>query len=190
MNLMITLTLLIKKLLGLIQKKLKYFFEMPIEVTDGCLIMGNGVIANNDLNTNALYFFYQQKDLAEIFGEIIEKLDRIEDYEEEIILTGTSADHVVDPFNIIPYGLPSKCHEKLVVIVDGEKDIAFILSQALLHVGKVCRGDTLYILFYITIDEAKWNEIWLLYEPAFMKLKSQNLIDYLIHYKLKKQKSN
>ena len=180
---MITLALLIKKLLGLMQTKLKYFFEMPIEVTDGCLIMGNGDIANNGLNTNVIYFFYQEEGLVEIFGEIIEKLDRIEDYEEEIITTGTSADHSVDPFNIIPYGLPSKCHKKLFVIVDGKKDIGFILSKALLHVGIVCKGDTSYILFYITIDEAKWNDIWSLYEPAFIKLQSEKRIKYYIHFK-------
>ena len=187
---MITLALLIKKLLGLMQTKLKYFFEMPIEVTDGYLIMGNGFIADNALNTNALYFFYQQddeieknKEKTEIFGEIIKKIDEIEDYEEEIISTGTSADHSVDPFNIIPYGLPSKCHVKLVVILDGKKDIGLILSKALLHVGIVCKGDTSYILFYIAIDEAKWNDIWSLYEPAFSKLQSEKRIKYYIHFK-------
>ncbi len=185
---MITLGLFIRKFFDLMQAKLNGFFEMPIEVTDGCLIMGNGDIVNNDINTNTLYFHYnrlaeQERERNKIFGEIIEMLDRIEDYEEEIIVTGTSADNSLNPFNIIPYGSPSECHKKLVVIVDGKKDIGFIITKALLHVGMVCKVDTSYVLFYIKIDKAQWDEMWALYEPAFNKLENEKHIRCFFDYK-------
>jgi hypothetical protein len=177
-NQMITVGLLIKGFLDLMQTKLNNTFEMPIELTDGCLIMGNGDMGKDGINKNALYFNYRQKpiNVKSVFGNIIENLNRIEDYEEEIIVTGTSADHSLDPFNTIPYGLPSKCHGKLVVIVDGKKDIGFIINKALLHVGMACKGVTTNILFYITIDKSKWYDIWSLYEPAFNKLQAEKHI--------------
>ncbi len=185
---MVILGLLIKELFELMQANIKRIFEVPIEVTDGCLIMGNGDIANNDINANTLHFHYRHKAEIEknkIFGEIIQMLNGIDNYEEEILSTGDSVGHSVESFNTIPYGLPSICHEKLVVIVDGKKDIGFIINKALLHVGIACKGDTSHVLFYITIDKAKWEEIWLLYKPAFNKLESEKSIKFFMHFNLK-----
>lgn len=117
----------------------------------------------------------------EVFGSIIGTLDEIENY--EIAMNEENGAISSSYVNTIPYGVPSGCHERLVVIFDGKKDIDNLFHWALKHVGITCKGKTKYILFYITNENVDWKSHWMLYKPSFDDLKDKYGIQYFFYFK-------
>ncbi len=124
--------------------------------------------------------------MHECFGNIINRLDEIEEYEKELSegsngLLGSGSNEI----NTIPYGKPSGCHRMLVVIIDGKVDIDLVLNRALKHVGINCKGITKHVLFYIANDYVKWDELWSLYKPSFDSLIGKYGVVHFVYYKFK-----
>ena len=117
----------------------------------------------------------------EVFGSIIGTLDEIENY--EIAMNEENGAISSSYVNTIPYGIPSGCHERLVVIFDGKKDIGNLFHWALKHVGITCKRKTKYILFYITNENVDWKSHWMLYKPSFEELKDKYGIQYFFYFK-------
>jgi len=120
--------------------------------------------------------------ILEIFGDIIDQLEKIEDFNDLPEIPNC---------NTIPYGEPCDCKRRLLVIIDGAEDVGLLISRTLLHVGSICKSVTKDVLFYVAALERQWQMYWPLFEPAFEELNRRLGVQVWVYFatKIKSQKS-
>lgn len=84
-------------------------------------------------------------------------------------------------WNTIPYGLPGKCQDNLVTVLDRQNDPNDILKKTLHHLMELC-PKTKRLLLYVDIGSAKWKEVWFPIEHYFDKLEDTGL-EILVYFR-------
>ncbi len=87
-------------------------------------------------------------------------------------------------WNIIPYGKPSNCKKRLLVILDGHHDLSHLFEWAIKHITSNCKGITNLVYFYVDVDMNLWTTEWFRYEKFFTQLEARG-IDVRISFKNK-----
>jgi len=92
-------------------------------------------------------------------------------YEE----TEIDIDYYRKDWNIIPYGTPSECKKKLLVIIDGKYEYDDLFKEAITHLTKSCKDTTNLVHFHVKINLDAWEKAWSRFEQKFSILEDNDL---------------
>ena len=126
------------------------------------------------------------KGVIELTGidQIINQADGLLDGSESDAMLDEPSEESQNGWNIIPYGKPSNCKKRLLVILDSHHDLSSLFERAINHINLNCKGITNLVYFYVDVDMNLWSTEWFKYERAFTQLEARG-IDVRISFKNK-----
>ncbi len=122
-------------------------------------------------------------ELTEIDQIIKQADDALDGLERDAMLKEPSEESQYG-WNIIPYGKPSNCKMRLLVVLDGYYDLPHLFEWAIKHVTSNCKEITNLVYFYVDVNMNLWSTEWFKYEKFFSQLETQE-IDIRISFKHK-----